>query len=109
MNILGIDISLQDIVSVAVGLFGLVTAWLANCQRLPAGARKWLKRIDQARVIGAITRAETIANLTPAQRRDEAVKYLQQICKRELGFPVPASIANLLVEFVYQTWKRGKK
>jgi len=37
------------------------------------------------------------------------VVYLQQLTIKELGFPVPASIANLLVEHVYQQWKKVRR
>ena len=102
-------IPLHDLVSLVVGVFGFVTACLSKSGRLPAWARTWLKRISVERVTDAIERAAGIIELTPDQRRKQAVIYLQKLCIKELGFPVPASIANLLVEHVYQTWKRGPK
>lgn len=102
-------VPLHDWVSLVVGLFGFVTALLAHKDRLPVWARKWLKRIGNERVVDAIERAAAICELTPDQRRKQAVIYLQKLCIRELGFPVPVSIANLLVEHVYQGWKRGTK
>ncbi|OFX13638.1 MAG: hypothetical protein A2Z18_07170 [Armatimonadetes bacterium RBG_16_58_9] len=98
-----------DWISLAIGLFGLASAYLASKNRLPSWARKWLNRIGTEKISDAIDRAAAIAELTPDQRRKQAVIYLQKVCITELGFPVPASIANLLVEYVYQTWKRARR
>lgn len=103
------SVSTQDWVSVAVGVFGLVMAYLSRKDRLPSWAVKWLKRIGSDRVADAVARAASLAEMTPDQRRQEAVAYLQRLCVAELGFPVPASIANLLVEYVYQQWKRARR
>ena len=102
-------IPIHDWVPLVVGVFGFITAWLSKSGRLPAWARTWLKRIGVERITDAIERAAGIIELTPDQRRKQAVIYLQKLCIKELGFPVPASVANLLVEHVYQTWKRGSK
>ncbi len=102
-------IPVHDIISLAVGFLGFVTACLSRKDRLPVWARKWLKRIGSERVVDAIERAAAICELTPDQRRKQAIIYLQKLCIRELGFPVPASIANLLVEHIYQVWKRGRR
>lgn len=99
----------DDWVSLAVGIMGFTTALLARKDRLPGWARKWLRRIGSARITDAIERAAAIAELSPDARRAQAVTYLQQLTVRELGFPVPQSIANLLVEHVYQQWKRAKR
>lgn len=98
-----------DWVSLAIGALGFVTALLSRKDRLPSWARKWLKRIGAERIVDAIERAAAICELTPDQRRKQAVIYLQKLCIRELGFPVPASIANLLVEHIYQQWKRVRR
>lgn len=98
-----------DWVSLVVGLLGFVTACLSRQGRLPAWARLWLKRVGSARITDAIERAAAILELTPDQRRKQAVIYLQKITIKELGFPIPASIANLLVEHVYQQWKLARR
>jgi hypothetical protein len=101
-------IALNDWISLAVGVIGFLTAFLAQKDRLPAWARKWLKRIGPAQITDAIERAAAIAELSPEARREQAVVYLQKLTNKELGFPVPASIANLLVEHVYQQWKKAR-
>lgn len=103
------DVSLNDWVSLSVALIGFLTAWASRSNRLPARARKWLKRIGRKKIADAIERAGAIAELTPDQRRQQAVIYLQKLCLKEFGFPVPSSIANLLIEFIYQGLKRAGK
>jgi len=99
----------HDLVSLAVGVMGFITALLSRKDRLPAWARKWLKRIGAEQITDAIERAGAIAELSPDARRKQAVIYLQKLSIRELGFPVPSSIANLLVEHVYQQWKKARR
>lgn len=102
------SVSVGDWVSLAIGLIGLVSAYASSRDRLPSWARKWLNRISSDRVLDSIERAAAIVELTPEQRRKQAVVYLQKLTIQELGFPVPASIANLLVEYVYQQWKKAR-
>lgn len=102
-------IPVGDWISLAVGLIGLLSAYASSKDRLPSWARNWLSRIGNERVLDAIDRAAAIAELTPEQRRKQAVIYLQKLTIQELGFPVPASVANLLVEYVYQQWKKAQR
>ena len=102
-------ISTQDWTSLAVGVIGFATAYMGRKDRLPAWARKWLKRVGTDKITDVIERAAAIVELTPDQRRKQAVIYLQRLTIKELGFPIPASIANLLVEHVYQQWKRVRR
>jgi len=99
----------SDWVSLAVGLLGFATACLARRDRLPTWARKWLSRIGPERINDAIERAAAIAELSPDARRRQAVILLQKLTIKELGFPIPASIANLLIEHAYQQWKRARR
>jgi len=102
-------VSTQDWVTLAVGAIGAATAYLGSRDRLPSWARKWLNRIGTVRITDAIERAAAIAELSADERRKQAVVYLQKLCLKELGFPIPASIANLLVEHVYQQWKTARR
>lgn len=103
------SIPAHDWVSLAVGVTGALTAYLSQKDRLPSWARKWLGRIGPERITDAIERAGAIVELSPDERRKQAVIYLQKLCIKELGFPVPSSIANLLVEHIYQQWKRARR
>jgi hypothetical protein len=96
----------HDWAGLAVGLAGLVLGFAQSKDRLPKWARQWLGRIGRDRIIEAIEYAERVADLTDAERRAEATAYLVRFSQKQLGFPVPESIANLLVEFVFQSWKR---
>jgi hypothetical protein len=102
-------VSTQDWVSIAVGAVGALTAYMSQKDRLPSWARKWLSRIGPERITDAIERAGAIAELSTDERRKKAVVYLQELCVKDLGFPVPSSIANLLVEQVYQQWKKARQ
>lgn len=102
-------VSTSDWISLAVGLIGFITACLSRQSQLPSWARNWLKKIGNNRVTDAIEQVAAITELTPEQRQTEASLLLQRFCRRDLGIDVPTSIANLLIEFVYQSWKRGRK
>ncbi len=102
-------VPLIDWIVFTIGFLGLLSGYLARKTQLPSWARRWLSRIGKDRIADAIEKAAAIAELTPDQRRKQAVIYLQKVSIKELGFPIPASIANLLVEYVYQTWKRVRR
>ncbi len=102
-------VSFGDWATLLVGLLGFASAIAANRDRLPSWARKWLKRIGSRRITDAIERAASIAEMSPDERRKQAVIYLQKLCVKEAGFPIPSSIANLLVEHVYQQWKKVRR
>ncbi len=103
------SVPVHDWISLAVGLIGFATAVVSQKDRLPPWARKWLKRIGPQRIADAIERAAAIVEMSPDQRRAQAVIYVQKLAIKELGFPVPQSIANLLVEHVYQQWKKVRR
>ena len=102
-------IEAKDWIALAVWLIGLATAWLSRQTQLPKWARGWLKKIGQDRIIAAIEQVERLADLTPEQRRAEVVWAMQRVAQEEIGLTLPTSIANLLVEFVYQAWKRARR
>lgn len=99
-------ISPSDWVALAIGVIGLLTGYLQSKNRLPKWARKWLSKIGEESIQEAIDYAAKIQGLTPEERRREAVAYLIRVAEKEFGFPIPTSVANLLVEYVYQQWKR---
>lgn len=95
-----------DWAALIIGIIGLVAARLQSKDRLPKWVRKWLTWLGQDRVEEAVRYAEAFTNMTPEARRTEAVNYLIEVADRELGLKLPTSIANLLIEYVYQLWKR---
>ena len=99
-------IPLRDFLGLAIGLVGVLLAYAQSRDRLPKWARRWLARIGRGDIEKAIEYAARLEKLSPEDRRREAAAYLIRLSEKKLGFPIPESIANLLVEFVYQQWKR---
>lgn len=99
-------VPLRDWAALSIGILGAVLGYVQSRDRLPKWARRWFGRIGRQNVESAIAYAAALAGLTAEERRREAAAYLVRLTEKELGFPVPQSIANLLIEFVYQQWKR---
>ena len=97
-----------DFILMAIAIAMFLIACACAKDMLPAQTRKWLYRIGPECITDAIERAGAIAELSPDERRKQAVIYLQELCIKNFGFPCPTSIANLLVEQVYQQWKRSR-
>jgi len=89
-----------------IGIAGFVLSYIESKDRLPKWAREWLSKIGRENVEQAIENAARLKGLSSAERRQEATAYLIRLSEKKLGFSMPESIANLLVEFVYQQWKR---
>ncbi len=102
------SISLGDYAGIIIGVVGLLAAWLAKSKRLPKWARTWLDRITPEKIEQTIEEVDLFTDMTPEEKRQEVVRLLQEYCEQEFGFPIPTSIANLLVEFIYQQWKKRK-
>jgi hypothetical protein len=103
-------ISPGDWISLIVGVLGFVSAWAMRSNRLPSGARKWLSKLGgQEAVFDILASANSFAERTPAQRRSWAVSELQDLAYKSTGLKLPTSIANLIVEFVYQEYRKITK
>ncbi len=100
------EVTLNDWLGLAVGMGGLLIAYLARKNLLPKAAQRWKQRIGEDRILSAIEQAATLVEASPEERRKAAVVALQRLTRNELGFEVPTSIANLLVEFIYQRFRR---
>jgi hypothetical protein len=98
-------VPVRDWLALAIGVFGLVMSYLQSRDRLPAWARQWLAKIGRDKVEEAVEYAARLSQLSDDEKRKEAVQYLIRLSEKELGFAIPESIANLLVEYVYQRWK----
>jgi len=102
------QVSLSDWISLAIGLIGVAAALLSRWGRLPANVRRWLKAIGQKRVLSLIeTAAGDLSKKTNEQKRDWVATQVQAIAVKKVGFHVPDSIANLLVEHGYQIYKNA--
>jgi hypothetical protein len=102
------SVPLRDWAALGIGLLGIALSYVQSRDRLPSWARRWLGRIGREKIEKAVEYAARLSGLSSEERRREAVAYLMRLSEKELGFPVPESIANLLVEFVYQQWKRAR-
>ena len=102
------NVELKDWVAVAIGLIGLASAYLqSRSAKLPKWVQRLLPKLGMENLVKAIAWAE--ANLsTPLERRRAAAELIQTLAQKRLGLTLPDSIVNLLVEYVYQLWKRGK-
>jgi len=101
-------VPLQDWAAFGVGIICAIIALAQRSGRLPASARKWLKALGEHRIEAAVVYVAGLVGLTPDERRAEAAAWIIRICDRELGVAMPESIANLLVEYVYQKWKASR-
>lgn len=108
-NIIDILSGTTDIwVPVVAAIFG----WLAKSKitkSLPAGARDWLGRIGEDNLIDTVATVDAVADATPAERRQMAVERLQKEVRERWELNLPTSIANLLVEYAYQLYKRARR
>jgi len=102
-------ISIQDWVTLAIGVVGLLTAFIQSRQaKLPVWARDWVKKIDQAEINACITTAGKFAGSTDAEKREMAVTLLQKSVQDSLRLTLPDSIANLLIEWGFSRMKGAK-
>ncbi len=67
--------------------------------------QEWLDLITEDRVWEAIRYADTFINATDAQRKRAARRLLQAMVVNYTGLTLPDSIANLLIELVFQKRK----
>ena len=105
----GIHIDLTDLLSLGIGVFGLLLAWAQSYNRLPKGVRDWLGKIGSDTIMAIIVKAESVATMSTEDRRKWAVEELKAVVLEKCGLKLPTSVANLLMEFVYQAWKKSRK
>lgn len=100
------NVPISDWISLSIGLIGLISGYLGQKNKLPVWVRAWLKRIGEQNIADAVERAAVFTEMTSEEKRKQAVTILKEITLKKLGFPVPESIANLLIENSYQLIKR---
>jgi hypothetical protein len=101
-------VPVRDWMALSVGLVGLIVGQLQARDRLPGWARRWLGQLGRDRIEQVIGEAAKMADLSPDARRIWVVRRLAELAERELGLTLPESVGNLLVEYVYQIWKRRR-
>ena len=103
------EVSVSDWIALVVGALGLLAAWLARSNRLPANVRGYINKIGTEDVLKKIQVAAADLAASPEQRRMKVVEMVSDLAEKKLGFPVPDSIINLIVEYVYQLYKKGRR
>lgn len=88
---------------------GLLISLLQAKVKLPKAAQSALSKIGIDSVTKVIIEASTLQNMTDLERNAWATKELQDVAKRRLGGPLPDSIANVIVEFVFSKLRAKKR
>ncbi len=104
LNYKGIPV--QDLIAFAIAIIGVISAILQRKWALPAPAKLWLKRLSLSEVICLLEWAQTMGDLSTAEKRQAVVAKLQELAVQTAGVRLPTSIANLLVEYAYARWQR---
>lgn len=98
-------ISILDWTMLVLTLLSMLMAYLRGLQRLHPEARKWLSDIGEPLIKELAVQAANMEDLTPEQRRAQVVEMVHMTALCATGVEIPASIANYLVEHVYQSIK----
>lgn len=72
---------------------------------LPEHIRAWQKAIDERDILRAIHAAEQYAKMSDAERRARAREILKRTVSDKLSISLPDSVANLLIELIFQKLK----
>jgi hypothetical protein len=100
-------IPLSDILALAVGLIGLLTAWVRRTNRLPKSVQNYIAELGGLdRLTELCATVAAFGDLTNDERKAKVALMLQDIAIAKIGFRLPDSIANLVVEYAYTTYRR---
>lgn len=103
-------IPITDLIPYAVAFFGMACALLSRWGKLPSNVRRWLRAVGEGQVLAKIQAAAVdISQSSNEKKREWVVAEIQALALRETGLPMPDSVANLIVENVYQAYKRATK
>ncbi len=106
MSYKGFNLSIQDTIWLLTAVGGWILAAIKSSKRLPKQAQTWLAKFDQADLMKIYDDISEFTSLTDAEKHAKAVELLQGLAFKQFGVHVPASIAGLVVEYAYQTWKK---
>lgn len=100
------NVPINDWIIVIAGALGwLVWGLQKIAPNLPSNVQKIIKKLSQQEIIEIIIWVNENCD-TPEHRRETAVQLLQELAEKKLGFKLPTSIANLIVEWAVQQYKR---
>jgi hypothetical protein len=88
---------------------GLLISLIQAKVKLPPAAQSALSKVGLDSITKIIVEATTLQGMTDLQRNAWATKELQDVARRKLGGPLPDSIANILVEFVFSKLRAKKR
>lgn len=101
------ELSIMDWIMLVLTLLSMLMAWLRGLQRLHPEARKWLSCVGEPLIRRFASEAAAMVDLTPQERRACVVERLRKAVLEIFDLEIPESIANYLVEHVYQSIKGG--
>jgi hypothetical protein len=100
--------STESIITLAILALSIIANLLqSRSVKLPSVAQPVVRKLGETSILEAVQIAERFD--TPEERRVEAVKYLQRVAKRKLGYELSDSIANIIVEYGVQLYKQTEQ
>lgn len=99
------NVNISDWICFALAIIGTLATVLSQRDRLPSSVRVYLKKINTSEIMEAIEKVQAMKTMTSSERREAVVTYIRKLCVEKTGVTIPKSIANLMVEYVYQQWK----
>lgn len=103
-----IELTLQDWIFIATALFTGIK-WYFERNKLPKKYQKILDRIGIDNITNLIQKIDHFADLNSNEKRILVVEELKTFVKRECDMELPTSLANLLVEYVFNLLKKEDK
>lgn len=98
----------SDIISLAIiGLSLLANFLQSKSVKLPTAAQPVVKKLGKTTILEAIEIASKFD--TQEERRMQAANYLKRVADKRFGFALSDSIANMVVEYGVQIYKRVAK
>lgn len=106
------SVPMHDWIALIIGLSGLITAFVARSNSLPGPIKNYIARLGGQKSIDfVVVEATKLLGATDVERQAEALRLLQDVARKKLGWMIPDSIANYIIEHLWLVTKikqRGK-
>ncbi|MEN6370945.1 MAG: hypothetical protein ABFD64_02945 [Armatimonadota bacterium] len=95
-----------------VGLISLGLGLLVKKNKAPKFIQNWLKKRDddgtsvEEVLFSYVKQAETYRDRTGAEKKQMVVEWITEWASSRFNFPIPESIVDSVVEYVYQQYKK---
>jgi hypothetical protein len=89
-----------------LGVLSSILPRLQESKKIPRSWQAWIDKISEPQIRQWIADAERLQTLTGNARRDWVVKQAEGYAADYLGEFIPHGIAVLVVEYVYQRFKK---